>query len=242
MISSEYGHSQPPASSAASHIDRRRLIGLAASLGLTTFAGSLAIGGASPAIARCQDAGSESNTYLWLLNAPDDLRPQAPGSPTDVEIDAFAAALRHRRPVARRVVEAHQHPRARAHPVLLDHRPRDPVDLLQVGVRPDRHLAEHQPLRAHPTEPDADVGAHVRRRDREARLPGMWARPAQEPWSASGRQAHTAAAMAAYRHPARSRPASRPRGAMSRTERLLAQRPFGGRIAGYGRRGQKCRA
>lgn len=76
----------------------------------------------------------------------------------------------------------------------------------------------------------------------QARLPGMWARPAQEPCSASGRQAHPAAAMAAYRHPARSRPASRPRGAMSRTERLLAQRPFGGRIAGYGRRGQKCRA
>lgn len=88
MRSSEYSHSQALGSTTTGHIDRRRLMGLAASLGMTTFAGSLAFGGTSPAFARRrQDAASESATHLWLLNAPDELRPEAPGSATDVEID-----------------------------------------------------------------------------------------------------------------------------------------------------------
>jgi membrane-associated phospholipid phosphatase len=70
----------------AGAVDRRRLIGVAAGLGLTAFAGHLARGGAGAAAARQGDAAA-SGTYLWLLAAPDALRPAAPGSPTDAEID-----------------------------------------------------------------------------------------------------------------------------------------------------------
>ncbi len=72
----------------AGAIDRRRLIGLSAGLGLTTFASHLAFGTTSPAIARQQqDATASATTFLWLLDAPDALRPEAPGSPTDAEIN-----------------------------------------------------------------------------------------------------------------------------------------------------------
>lgn len=80
--------SSPSASSAAGHIDRRRLIGLAAGLGLTSFAGNLALGGASHALARQGEGAAErATTHLWLLDESDAVRPSAPGSPTDAEID-----------------------------------------------------------------------------------------------------------------------------------------------------------
>lgn len=63
-------------------IDRRRLIGIAAGLGLTAFAGHIAHGAA----ATRQDADTASAPYLWLLDAPDALRPAAPGAPTEAEI------------------------------------------------------------------------------------------------------------------------------------------------------------
>jgi membrane-associated phospholipid phosphatase len=67
-------------------IDRRHLIGLAAGMGLTAFAGGLARGGESSAFVR-QEATAASSAHLWLLDAPDALRPGVPGSPTDAEID-----------------------------------------------------------------------------------------------------------------------------------------------------------
>lgn len=55
---------------------------------MTTLASHLAFGGAYPAYARSrQNATENSDTFLWLLDAPDALRPDAPGSPTQTEID-----------------------------------------------------------------------------------------------------------------------------------------------------------
>jgi membrane-associated phospholipid phosphatase len=62
------------------------LFSLAASLGLSTLAGELAFGGARTALARQgQDATATPKSHLWLLDAPDALRPEAPGAATDAE-------------------------------------------------------------------------------------------------------------------------------------------------------------
>lgn len=67
-------------------VDRRRVLQLAAAIGLTT-ASHLTLGGSQHAAARqpgTQDIPSSS--HLWLLDSPDALRPDAPGEPTAEEI------------------------------------------------------------------------------------------------------------------------------------------------------------
>jgi len=74
-----------PSNHAGSGLNRRRLLTVAASLGLTAVAGQVA---ASTAFARRQsDPGKSRSGHTWLLDSPDAVRPPAPGDATASEID-----------------------------------------------------------------------------------------------------------------------------------------------------------
>jgi membrane-associated phospholipid phosphatase len=72
----------------ASPTDRRRLLRLAAGVGLTAAASQLLLGNARVATARQQGTPDiPAPGHTWLLDAPDALRPDAPGAPAPAEID-----------------------------------------------------------------------------------------------------------------------------------------------------------
>lgn len=79
--------SWPLSDRAMGALNRRRLLGVAAGLGLTAVGGQLVLGGRS-VYARQQGGPDVPSTgYTWLLESADAIRPAAPGDATPAEID-----------------------------------------------------------------------------------------------------------------------------------------------------------
>ena len=67
-------------------LDRRRLLGWATGVGATAAAVRLGLGAARPTAAKRQEPRLPSSGHTWLLEAPNALRPEAPGAPTEAEL------------------------------------------------------------------------------------------------------------------------------------------------------------
>ena len=98
-----------PSSGSSSRVSRRLLVGssLAGAALLPLGAASRAAAGPARAVTsprrRFQEApASPAGWRTWLLTSPDELRPTAPGAPSQAEIDEVLAAIRPRRPRRRR--------------------------------------------------------------------------------------------------------------------------------------------
>ncbi len=68
-------------------LDRRRLLGLAAGVGLTAVGGQLVLGGRSAYARKQGEPDVPPPGHTWLLESADAIRPAAPGDPTPAEID-----------------------------------------------------------------------------------------------------------------------------------------------------------
>jgi membrane-associated phospholipid phosphatase len=68
-------------------LDRRRLLGWATGAGAAAAASRLGLGAARPAAAMRQEPSLPAPGHTWLLASPDALRPEAPGAPTDSDLD-----------------------------------------------------------------------------------------------------------------------------------------------------------
>lgn len=68
-------------------LDRRRLLGWVSGLGVSVAASQIGLGAARPVVAQLAGASPPATGHTWLLEAPDAQRPEAPGDPTDTEVD-----------------------------------------------------------------------------------------------------------------------------------------------------------